>query len=84
MKINILDKTKKLKENYQLFSPEHNFIGKIEFWVRDVVKESFVEQNLNLIESYIDCYENTKDPDQSIVNSLREIIKEEYNQLIKK
>jgi len=81
--MNILDRINKLKKNYQLFSSEHNFIGGIEFWMRDIVRGSFVEQNLNLAEAYIDCYENTKNSDQNIVNSLREIIEEEY-QLIRK
>ena len=81
--MNILDKINKLKENYQLFSSEHNFIGEIGFWVKDIVRGSFVEQNLNLAESCVDCYENTKDSNQNIVSSLREIIKEGY-QLIRK
>ena len=81
--MSILNKINKLKENYELFSPENNFIGKIEFWVKDIVRGSFVEQNLNLVEAYVDCYENAQESDQSIVNSLREIIKEGYQLIIK-
>lgn len=76
--MSILNKINKLKKNYQLFSPEHNFIGKIEFWMKDVVRGSFVEQNLNLIESYVDHYENTKGANKEITGSLRDIIEEAY------
>jgi len=80
--MNILDKINKLKENYPLFSSEYNFIGEIGFWVKDMVRGSFVEQNLNLVEAYVDCYENSKNSNQNIISSLREIIREGY-QLIK-
>ena len=78
----ILDQIQELRSNYNLFSPEHSFIGEIEFWMKDVVRNSFAEENLNLIEGHLYCYSNKEDSNKNIISSLDKIIKEAYKSLL--
>ena len=81
--MNILNKLEELGKNYKIFSSEKDFVDEIKFWVVDVVRGSFVEQNLSLVESFIDRYENSKNSNRDLTNSVREIVKEGYTLITK-
>ena len=58
-------------------------MDEVKFWMVDVVRGSFVEQNLSLVESFIDRYENSKNSNRDLTNSVREIVKEGYTLITK-
>ncbi len=81
--MNLWNKINELKENYDSSSPEHELLKEIRFWMKDVVRGCLIESNLDLAMACINCYENTKNYNENLVDSLKEIIIGGYK-LIKK
>lgn len=79
--MNIMQKIEKLKREHSLGKIENELFKNIIFWARDILKNSFIESNLNLIESYVNVYRLNKNSSQYLTASLMEIINGEYQKI---
>ena len=71
-----------LLRRYSLFSRERDFIEEVTYWIKDARKSLIPKSSLDLATACVDVYEmNLGDDSRKIVERLREIIQDAYNNL---